>query len=110
MGSCQGGRRKWSEYEITDPDTGEQFHLAENSGMYDIKIFAGKGTRNPLKQDVKEGLTEKYGGIPENWQHVKGKGVVDYQGEEIKAEIHWFQEKTAGKHRFKIKKWYYDES
>ena len=46
-----------------------------------------------------------FGGEPDEWQHCKGIGTIDYHGEEIDAEVHWFQEPSVGKHKFKIKKW-----
>ena len=39
------------------------------------------------------------------WQHCKGNGVIDFDGEERKAEVHWFQEETVGKVKFKVKRW-----
>ena len=54
-------------------------------------------------------MTEKYGGSQDKWQHAKGIGVVDYYGEGVKAEVHWFQEETVGKVSFKIKEWLFDE-
>lgn len=32
-------------------------------------------------------------------------GVIDFDGEERKAEVHWFQEETVGKVKFKVKRW-----
>ena len=57
--------------------------------------FAGSGTKHPLHDGVAEGLTEQFGGEPSKWQHCKGHGILDYDGEERPAEVHWFQEKTG---------------
>ena len=38
------------------------------------------------------------------WQYCKGHGIIDYDGEERPAEVHWFQEETVRKVRFKIKR------
>lgn len=46
------------EYEIEDKKTGEKFHLVEGSRIFDKKTFAGKGTKKPLLDDVKNGLVE----------------------------------------------------
>lgn len=94
-----------NNYDIIDTVTGTYFHLAEDTKISNPTVFAGKGTSHKLKEDVAIGLSEQLGGKPENWQHCKGDGIVDYYGEERKAEIHWFQEETVGKHKFKIKKW-----
>ena len=83
-------------YEIKDPSSGESFHLSKGSRIRDPKVFAGKGTRKELGQKVKQGLTEQLGGDPDNWQHCKGFGTINY---------HWFQEPSVGKSRFKIKRW-----
>ena len=46
----------------------------------------------------------------EKWQHVKGFGTLDVDGEFIKAEIHWFQEYNVGRVKLKVKEWLFDES
>lgn len=101
---------KFHNYSVADPDTGEEFKFVEGTRIQNPTVFAGKDGVKPLKPEVKKGLSEKYGGNPENWQHAKGIGTIDYYGEAVKAEVHWFQEETAGKHRFKIKEWLFDES
>lgn len=93
------------EYEITDQETGERFHLAEGERIRNPKVFAGKGTKFPLRDVVAEGLAERYGGEPENWKHAKGFGVIDFYGKDREAEIHWFEEESVGKFAFKIKHW-----
>ncbi|MBQ5970240.1 MAG: hypothetical protein IJL52_09035 [Clostridia bacterium] len=92
-------------YDIYDPYSGEYFTFAEGTRIQDVQIFAGKGARKPLNEGVPEGLTKEFGGKIEDWQHAKGIGVVDYNGEELKAEVHWFQEKTVGRVKFKVKEW-----
>ena len=96
---------KAQNYPIYDPDSGDTFYLAEGTSIQNPKVFAGKGGVKPLNQNVAEWLSEAYGGKPEDWQHCKGIGTLDVYGSNQDAEIHWFQEKTAGKCRFKIKEW-----
>lgn len=96
---------KARNYDILDPSTGGIYRFAEGTKIQNGEVFAGKGTKHPLHDGVGEGLSEQYGGTPEKWQHCKGYGVVDYEGEERKAEVHWFQEETVGKVKFKIKGW-----
>ena len=67
----------------------------------DIAIGRSVGAK-VANYDVKDLET---GGNPDNWQHVKAIGYIDFYGEERMAEVHWFQEETVGKHKFKIKKW-----
>lgn len=92
-------------YDIIDPASEEIFHLSEGTRIRNPKVFAGKGTSKPLEEATAEGLSEQLGGSPDNWQHCKGLGTIDYYGEDREAEIHWFQEETVGKHKFKVKEW-----
>lgn len=96
---------KAKNYDVFAPESPKAFHFAEGTKIQNSEVFAGKGTNHPLKEDVSEGLTKQYGGSPEKWQHCKGNGVIDFFGEERKAEVHWFQEETVGKVKFKIKRW-----
>lgn len=96
---------KARNYDIVDPQTGEHFKFAEGTRVQNVTVFAGKGTKHPLHEGVAEGLSEQLGGKPENWQHAKGRGTIDYYGEERPAEVHWFQEETVGKVKFKVKRW-----
>lgn len=103
IGKSVGAKSK--NYDILDPATGEYFHFAEGSKIQNAQVFAGKGCKKPLEKVVSEGLAQQIGGKPEKWQHAKGHGVIDFYGEERKAEVHWFQEESVGKHKFKIKEW-----
>lgn len=96
---------KAANYDIVEPDTGEVFRFAEGTRIRDAHAFAGKGTKHPLHEGVAEGLSEQLGGKPENWRHMKGHGTIDYHGEERPAEVHWFEEETVGRVKFKIKRW-----
>lgn len=96
---------KTKNYDVFIPDTGEIYHFVEGTKIQNGEVFAGKGTKHPLHEGVAEGLTEQFGGTPEKWQHCKGHGFLDVDGEERKAEVHWFQEETVGKVRFKVKRW-----
>ena len=78
---------KAKNYDVMDLESGEIYHFVEGSKVQDVKVFAGEASK---------------------WQHVKGIGVLDVDGEELMAEIHWFQEESVGKVKFKIKEWLYD--
>lgn len=101
---------KSKNYDIIDPQTGEYYHFVEGTRIQNSEVFAGYNVKKPLREEVADGLAKEFGGKPEKWQHAKGKGVIDYNGEEIKAEVHWFQEETVGKVKFKVKEWLEDES
>lgn len=96
---------KAGNYDVVDPETGDILHFAEGSKLQNASVFAGKGTKKRLHDGVAEGLSEQLGGRPENWQHCKGDGVIDYYGKDRPAEVHWFQEETVGKVKFKVKRW-----
>lgn len=96
---------KGLNYDVLDPSSGNYFQFSEGTRIRNAKVFAGKGGSKPLANDVAEGLSEQIGGEPDKWQHCKGVGTIDYYGEDRDAEVHWFQEETVGKHKFKIKKW-----
>lgn len=96
---------KSQNYDVIDPETGEYYHFAEGTKIKNSQVFAGKGTKHSLHPGVAEGLSEQIGGTPSKWQHCKGHGIIDYYGEERPAEVHWFQEETVGKVKFKVKRW-----
>lgn len=103
VGKSVGAKSK--TYYVLDKETGKYYSIIEGQRIQDAHVFAGSGTSSPLRGEVAEGLAERYGGTPKDWQHCKGTAELNYFGEERKAEIHWFQAKNAGKHRFKVKKW-----
>lgn len=50
----------------------------------------------------------------DEWEKKKGMGYVDYEGESYLAELHWFEEPSVGRVKWKIKadadgNWFYDE-
>lgn len=100
---------KSQNYDILDPSSGEYFRFAEGSRIRNVEVFAGFGSKRPLRREVAEGLQEQIGGSAEKWQHCKGYGVIDCLDEDRPAEVHWFQEETIGKVKFKVKRWL-DES
>ena len=92
-------------YDVLDPSTREYFKFAEGTKIQNAEVFAGSGTKKPLAEEVVEGLTIEFGGEPSKWQHAKGTGYLDCNGIIEKAEVHWFQESTVGKVKFKVKEW-----
>lgn len=103
IGRSLGAKAK--NYDVEDPATGEIFNFVEGTKIQNSEIFAGYTTKKPLKEEVTHGLTEIYGGTESKWQHCKGNGVIDVYGEETRAEVHWFQEESVGKVKFKVKEW-----
>lgn len=103
IGKSVGAKAK--NYDVLDPESGEYFNFVQDTRIQNVEAFAGKGVKRPLRPEVAEGLSEQIGGSPDNWQHCKGNGVIDYHGEERWAEVHWFQEESVGKVKFKVKRW-----
>lgn len=91
---------RWANYDIAMPD-GTVAHFVEGTKLHHIEVFAGKGTRTPIR-DV-ERLVSTYGGKAEDWQKVKGIGTIEVNGKSFEAEIHWYQEPTVGKKELKSK-------
>lgn len=103
IGKSIGAKAK--NYDVIDPSSGEFFRFVEGTIIRNSEVFAGYGVKKALKEEVAEGLAKEFGGIPAKWQHAKGIGTLDYHGEELDAEVHWFQEETVGKVKFKVKEW-----
>jgi len=101
IGRSVGAKAK--NYDIMDLNTGEMFRLVEGSHLQNVEVFAGKGGYKPYNNAWK--YARDFGGKVEDWQHVKGFGLVDYYGEAREAELHWSQCAGFGKHDFFIKRW-----
>lgn len=84
---------------------GTVYNYVEGTHVQNCHIFAGYGTKTPLHEGVAEGLTAEFGGDVHKWQHTKGIGEIEYDGEARKAEIHWFYEESVGQVKHKIKEW-----
>ena len=106
IGRSIGAKAK--NYVVVDKSTGEEYYFIEGSRLQNAQVFAGKGGVKPLREEVAQGLAAEFGGKPEDWQHCKAQGWLDVNGEQIKAEVHWFQNGSE-KVKFKVKEWLYDE-
>ena len=91
---------RWANYDIAMPD-GTVAHFIEGTKLHHIEVFAGRGTKTPIR-DV-DRLVRTYGGKAEDWQKVKGIGTIEVNGKSFDAEIHWYQEPTIGKEELKVK-------
>ena len=105
IGRSLGAKAK--NYDILDLQSGEFYHLSEGSRLRDIQVFAGKGTRIEFRDAGK--YAARYGGEKKDWQHVKGKGLVDTSEGDRPAELHWVQCEGIGKQEMFVKRWL-DES
>ena len=90
-------------YDVMNLETGEFYHFAEGTRIRNVEVFAGKGASKPyLKAYI---YAERYGGNPEDWQHVKGFGTLDTPDGYRDAEVHWSQCEGYGKHDHFVKRW-----
>lgn len=72
---CKSIGSKARNYDIVDKSIGKVYHFSEGSKIQNSQVFAGKGTSRSLKQEVREGLSEEFGGKPVRWQHCKENGI-----------------------------------
>ena len=91
---------KSKNYDIELPNR-EIVNLTEGTRITNIKVIAGKGRDRQI--DEIDLLIEKWGGNEAEWQKKKGIGFIDYNGESYKVELHWYEEPTAGRHKWKVK-------
>ena len=92
----------WRNHEIIMPD-GSIAKFVEGSKLQNKQVFAGYGTRTPIR-DI-DRLNKTYGINSNKWKKVKVKAQIIINGEEIDAEVHWYEEETIGKVEFKFKKY-----
>ena len=109
---------KAANYDIEDLTTGEIYKFVEGTKIQNSEVFAGYKYATPLHESTTSRLNEQFEIDSQKWQHAKGFGsliikeptVESYHKSDIKkAEVHWFQEESIGKVKFKVKRWI-DES
>ncbi len=67
-----------------------------------LTVFAAGDMERQV--DIAEDLSEHCGGKPDEWKHVKGIGtVVDMNGKQKRADLHWFENPETGQVGWKIK-------
>ena len=101
IGRSLGAKAK--NYEVLDLATNERYQFAEGSKIQNVKVFAGKGSKTPYRNAQK--FADRYGGVAADWQHVKGKGLLETEDGDRFAEVHWSQCEGIGKVEFFVKEW-----
>lgn len=94
----------FSNHEVVDRETGKVYRFVAGPTRYHVERFAGKGGRKPLRPEVAEAMAKRLGCKPREVSHCKAVCLLDVDGEEIPAEVHWFQSPNK-KCSFFIKKW-----
>ena len=88
-------------YPVRLPN-GNHAKFAEGTTITKIKVFAGKGTDIPIREAI---YLENDFGIPaEDWQKIRGEGIIVFKGKNRPAEIHWY-EADGEKYKLKVKRW-----
>ena len=93
-------------YSVRLPD-GRDAKLAGGTKITKIKIFAGKGTDTDIR--IANLLEERYGYPAKEWEKVRGEGIVRDEGQNKKAELHWY-EAQGERYEMKVKRWFDDEN
>lgn len=81
---------------------GKIVHLVEGTYITNKEAIAGHGKPSKHIREI-AGLVENYGGNPKLWSKMKGVGTVEIDGEQVKVELHWYEEPSVGKVRMKSK-------
>ncbi len=88
-------------YPIRLPN-GNHVKFAEGTTISKIKVFAGKGTKTPIRNAIF--LENDYDMAADEWQKVRGEATVIVNGQKRKAEVHWYEAKGE-KVKVKVKRW-----
>lgn len=94
----------FANHEVVDRETGKVYRFVAGPTRYHIERFAGKGGRKPLRPEVAEAMAKRLGCKPREVSHCKAVCLLDVDGEEMPAEVHWFQSPN-NKCSFFVKKW-----
>lgn len=94
---------KAKNYTVMDLSTGEFFQFAQGTRIQNVEVFDGKGSKTEFRKAQK--YADRHGGNPEDWQHVKGHGVIETPDGDRNAEVHWVQCSGIGKFDFFVKRW-----
>ena len=107
IGRSLGAKAK--NYDIELPNK-EIVHLTERSHVSHVEVIAGKGRNREI-----DTLVHLFPGSSEGqWQKKKGVGFIDYEGESYRVNLHWYEEPTVGRVKWKVKadkdgNWFYDD-
>lgn len=89
--------------DIVDFETGMTYHISDRESIKNVQVFAGKGANEPYHKAYK--YSNKIGGKPEDWKHMKGIALIENEYESGKAEIHWSEHDEYGAYDPFVKKW-----
>ena len=85
---------KARNYKVLDLKTGEFFRFAEGTKLQNVTVFCGAGTKHVYRKAHK--YSKRFGGLEDEWQHVKAIGILDTPNGYMKANVHWSQHPVLG--------------
>ncbi|MBQ6733720.1 MAG: hypothetical protein IJR00_02310 [Lachnospiraceae bacterium] len=81
--------------------SGEYAEIVAGTPITHVEVIAGRGRIRQI--DEADILVDLYGGTALLWQKKKGIASICFRGEIYKAEIHWYEEPTVGRVKYKVK-------
>ena len=87
-------------YKVLLPN-GSYTTFSEGTRITNVKVIAGKGRDRQI--DEIDNLLDRFGGDAFEWKKMKGIGYAEYDGESVRAEVHWYEEPNVGRCKFKVK-------
>ena len=95
-----------NNYNVRLPN-GTYSKLVEGTKITKVYTFAGKGATKKI--DVAQYLEKQYNVPASEWKKVRGDGfIIDENGKNRHAELHWFESDKTGRIKMKAKR-YFDE-
>ena len=95
-------------YTIYSRDEGYESSFIEGFDIIEINNFTGKGSEPFKELRVKQRLADEYGGNPNDWKHIAGRGWIfePVTGKIREAEVHWMQnDEIERSEEFVFKNW-----
>lgn len=99
---------KARNYTVYFLEERQESRFVEGSDIIERKNFAGKGSEPFKELRVRQRLADEYGGIPDDWKHIAGRGWIfePITGKIREAEIHWMQnDEIERSEEFIFKNW-----
>lgn len=90
--------------------SGNHAKLTTGTTITKVKVFAGKGTDEPIRKATElSDLYKQYNVKPSEWQKVRGDAYVMVDGKMKHAELHWYESEGL-RVEMKVKRFFDDES
>ena len=110
IGKSVGAKAR--NYTVYFLNEGYESRFVEGSDIIERKNFAGRSSEPFKELRVKQRLADAYGGNPDDWKHIAGRGWIfePVTGKIKEAEIHWMQnDEIERSEEFVFKNWIKDK-